>query len=301
MLTHLTISVNTFMQISRISSNDPQFPDQLHDLKGQHKSGVPKEIYVLGDLPKSTDYLVAIVGTRKSTKYGEQVTYQLANQLAKAGAVIVSGLAIGIDGVAAQGAIDAGGRTVAVLAHGLDRIYPARHRSLATAILASGGALISEYDRGELPLQHHFVDRNRIIAALSQVVIVTESPVKSGALITASVALNLHRRVMAVPGNITSETAVGPNNLIRTGQGMAITSFTDVITELGFIAHEATPVPAQSREEAKIAELLGSGVSHSEQLIEASGFSAAQFANIISLMEITGKVRNLGAGQWVIR
>lgn len=289
------------MQISRFSYNDSQYPDQLRDLEDKHKYGAPKEIHVLGTLPKPDDVLIAIVGTRKSTKYGEQVTYQLANELAKAGAVIVSGLAIGIDGIAAQGAIDAGGRTIAVLAHGLDRIYPPRHKPLAKQILAHGGALISEYELGEIPYPNHFVERNRIIAALAQTVIVTESPVKGGSLITAGDALKLEKRVMAVPGNITSETSVGPNNLIRTGQGMAITSFTDVITELGFLAHEAVPVPAQSKDEAMLAELLNSGHNTSDSLIEASGLSASQFANIISLMEITGKVRNLGAGQWVIR
>jgi DNA processing protein len=284
------------MQITNFSFKDPAYPDTLRQL-----TDAPKSINVLGELPKPDDILVAIVGTRKSTPYGDQVTYQLANELAKTGAVIVSGLAIGIDGIAAQGALDAGGRTIAVLAHGLDRIYPTRHRPLAKQILRGGGTLISEYEAGVFPLRHHFVERNRIIAALSQTVIVTESPVKGGSLITAGRALELQRRVMAVPGNITSPTSVGPNNLIRTGQGMAITSSTDVISELGFLAREAVPVPAQSKDEAKIVELLKEGVSSSERLIEVGKFTAAQFANIISLMEITGKVRNLGAGQWVIR
>jgi len=282
------------MQIHNITAKDASFPDALRNVDPS-----PKSINVLGELPKS-DNLVAIVGTRKPTRYGEQVTYQLASELAKAGAIIVSGLAIGIDGIAHRAALDAGGRTIAVLAHGLDRIYPPRHRALAKEILATGGALISEYEAGQPPLKHHFVERNRIIAALSRVTIVTEAGQKSGALITARDANNAGRTVLAVPGNITSPGSVGPNNLIRTG-ATPITSATDVVTQLGFLAHEVVPVPAQSRDEAVILKLLGEGTSTSEQLIEQSQLSAAQFANIISLMEITGKVRNLGAGQWVRR
>jgi len=210
-------------------------------------------------------------------------------------------VAIGIDGIAHRAALDAGGKTVAVLAHGLDRIYPARHRGLAKEILATGGALVSEYDVGTESLPHRFVERNRIIAAISEATIVIESAVEGGSLITAKEAHNIGRRVMAVPGSIHSAYSVGPNNLIRTGSAMAITSASDVITELGFLAREAVPVPARSREEAQILQLLDSGTSTSEDLITQSQLTAAQFANIISLMEITGKVRNLGAGNWVIR
>lgn len=244
--------------------------------------------------------MVAIVGTRKSTTYGRGVAYQLANELAKAGVVVVSGLAIGIDGMAHRGALDAGGRTVAILGHGLDRIYPAQHRSLATEILATNGALISEYDTGTPPAPFRFPERNRIIAALSEITVVVESAEKGGAMLTASYALNVGRQVMAIPGHITAPYSVGPNNLIRSGAA-AVTSASDIITSLGYIAHDATPVPAQSPDEAKILELLGTGAKNSQDLIDQSQLSAAQFANIISLMEITGKVRNLGAGQWVRR
>ncbi len=282
------------MQISNISHNSKDFPDILRQL-----AKPPDSLNVLGTLPNTL--MVSIVGTRRCTPYGERVTYQLATELAKAGIVIVSGLAIGIDGIAHRAALDAGGKTVAVLAHGLDRIYPARHRGLAKEILATGGALVSEYDVGTESLPHRFVERNRIIAAISEATIVIESAVEGGSLITAKEAHNIGRRVMAVPGSIHSAYSVGPNNLIRTGSAMAITSASDVITELGFLAREAVPVPARSREEAQILQLLDSGTSTSEDLITQSQLTAAQFANIISLMEITGKVRNLGAGNWVIR
>jgi DNA processing protein len=244
--------------------------------------------------------MVAIVGTRKCTSYGERTAYQLANELTKAGAIVVSGLAIGIDSYAHRGALDAGGRTIAVLAHGLDSIYPPRHRSLAKEILATGGALVSEYDVGVPPDKFRFPERNRIIAAVADITVVVESAFEGGSLITARDALKAGRQVMAVPGNITSPASVGPNNLIRQGAA-AITSATDIITALGYLAHEAAPVPARSPEEAQLLKLIGQGTATSEELIAQSKLSAAQFANIISLMEITGKVRNLGAGNWVVR
>jgi DNA processing protein len=282
------------MQVSNISSKNSQFPDTL-----RHIDVPPKQLYVLGDLPVDA-HMVAIVGTRKCTPYGERVAYELGRDLAAAGVVVVSGLALGIDGVAHRGAIDAGGRTVAVLAHGLDQIYPLKHRPLAKDILRTGGALVSEYDLKMPPLRHQFVERNRIIAGLCPITVVVEAPVNSGASITAQHAFAANRQVMAVPGNITSLVSAVPNNLIRDG-AQAVTSAADIITALGFVARESVPVPARSPEEAKIIELLGTGTGTSQDLIERSGLDAAKFANIISLMEITGKVRNLGAGQWVRR
>jgi DNA processing protein len=281
------------MQISSISSNNSEFPDVLRNLDNP-----PKSINVLGTLPRDTK-MVAIVGTRDCTTYGQRVTYQLASELAKAGIVIVSGLAFGVDSIAHQAAVDADARTIAVLGHGLGHMYPAEHRDLAKDILAKGGALVSEYDPGVPPDRFRFPERNRIIAALADITIVVESAVKGGSLLTAHEATKIGRQVMAVPGNITSEFSVGPNNLIATGEAAPVISSTDVITALGFIAHEAVPVSAQSPDEAMLLDLLGTGTGTNEDLIERSGLTAAQFANVISLMEITGKVRNLGAGQWV--
>lgn len=288
------------MQISRISYNDNEYPDRLRDLEGHHRLGSPKDIYYLGQLPDADEQLVAVVGTRKVSRYGEQVTYQLASELAKAGATIVSGLAYGADSIAIRAALDAGGRTIAVLGNPLDRISPSANRSLAKEILATGGCLITEYAVGTEVQKWFFSDRDRIIAALAQVTIVTESPAQGGSLITARDALEIGRNVMAVPGNITSETSAGTNFLIYKGAKL-IRSYTDVVTDLGYHVREKVPVAPRSRDEATIVDLLKQGMSNNEQLIEASGFSASQFANVISLMEITGKVRNLGAGQWVIR
>lgn len=282
------------MQISKISFQDSAFPDKLRDL-----AKPPQHLNVLGTLPK--DDMVAIVGTRKCTPYGVRVTYQIASELAKAGAVIVSGLARGIDTIAHQAAIDAGGKTVAVLGTGLNTIYPAQNRPLAKQILATGGALVSEYDFDDKTQKWFFADRDRIIAGLCMGVIVTEAGDGSGALITARVAERLSRVVMAVPGNITSTSSAGTNHLIRTKNAQLIMSPSDVIVALGFDAREPVPVSAKSREEALVSRLLGDGANTSETLILRSGLSAAQSAKVISLMEITGKVRNLGASQWVAR
>jgi DNA processing protein len=160
---------------------------------------------------------LAIVGTRRPTSYGIRVTRELAGEYARAGICIISGLAFGIDSVAHQAALDAGGRTLAVLGCGLDRIYPPRNTGLAEHILRCGGALLSEYPPGTPALRHHFPLRNRIIAGCASGVVVTEAPERSGALITASLALDENRDVFAVPGPITSPASQGTNRLLRDG------------------------------------------------------------------------------------
>lgn len=282
------------MQYSTISFQNQDYPDQLRQI-----ASPPKQLYSVGQLPQG--HYVAIVGTRRPTDYGRQVTYQLASQLAKAGFIIVSGLALGIDGVAHQAAVEAGGKTVAVLGNGIGKVYPPSHKWLADKILETGGAIVSEYEPGVEPQKFTFPARNRIIAGLSLAVIVTEADASSGSLITANFALEQGRAVMAVPGNITSLRSAGPNNLIKSG-ALPVTDATDVLNALDLDHKELhKPVKADSAEEAKILELLADGVNSTDQLIENSGLEAARFANIISLMEITGKVRSLGAGNWVVR
>jgi DNA processing protein len=278
------------MHIAKLSYEHSSYPDQLRQI-----SNPPMSLYVLGQLPPMP--YVAIVGTRRPTEYGRKVTYQLASELSRAGVAIVSGLAYGLDAVAHQAAVDSGGVAIGVLAAGLDQIYPVYNRSLAIKILKNGG-LVSEYPAGITPRKQSFVARNRIISGLCLATIVTEANASSGTLITANFALNQNRLVMAVPGPITSLRSAGPNNLIKSG-AIPITDSSDVLTALNLDSLTFTPVKADSREEARLLELLQQGVNTSEELIQHSGFTATQFANIISLMEISGKVRNLGAGQWV--
>jgi DNA processing protein len=281
------------MQVSEINFQSPKYPAILRD-------GVrpPKNLFVLGEIPAGD--AIAIVGSRKVTEYGKRVTYQLAYELARAGLTIVSGLALGVDSIAHKAALEAGGLTIAVLGHGLDRIYPSTNRNLGLRILDNGGALISEYTAGTSPNKGTFPQRNRIIAGLSRAVIITEADASSGSLITANFALNSGREVMAVPGNITSERSAGPNNLIKSG-ATPVTSSTDILAGLDFkgIHLSKQAAKADSAIEAKLLELMRAGKSKNQELIGDSGLSPQEFAHVISLMEITGKVRNLGAGVWV--
>jgi DNA processing protein len=286
------------MNISQLLPNSPDYPDAL-----RHIHRPPKQLFIQGQLEPEKIHL-AIVGTRSSTAYGREIAYNLALELARAGLVIVSGLASGIDTKAHEGALDAGGLTVAVQGRGLNDVFPAENRGLAQRIVASGGAIISEYEPTEPPLAWRFPERNRLVAGLCQGVIVVESGVKGGAMLTAGLALKENRTVMAVPGNLTSASSVGCNNLIATGKAQLIRDSSDVLQALELPAGAIpvlAPIGTQSPHETKIMELLTSGTTTTQELIEATGFGAADFANVISLMEITGKVRNLGTGHWAAR
>jgi len=258
-------------------------------------------LFYIGDLPKQRRPTVAIVGTRKPTAYGREVAYQLSRDLAARGITIVSGLALGIDGIAHQAALDAGGTTVAVLAGGLDAIHPSRHANLARQIVENGGALISEYPEGMPSLAHQFLERNRIVSGLSDVVIVIEAAARSGTLSTARWALEQGKTVMAVPGNITSPTSAGCNWLIKTGAA-PITETADVLHALGLAdkaAQNRLPL-AENEQEQAIFTLLSAGVRDGDELQQKSGLTAANFSQTLTMMEISGKIRALGANQWTI-
>ncbi len=282
------------MQISSLFYESNNYPDLL-----RHIGAPPKELFVLGDLPKGP--CVAIVGSRKPTDYGKQMAYQFSSELARAGITIVSGLAIGIDGIAHQAALDAGGKTIAVLGGGLNKIYPHINRNIAVQIIKTkSGALVSEYPVGTITQKYNFAVRNRIITGLSLGVIVIESAAKSGTDNAVKFALAQNREVMAVPGNITSSSSAGPHKHIRAGATL-VTGSAEVIAALNLKNIAQRPIKANGPEEQQIINLLTSGTTNTQELIEQSSLTAAEFANIISLMEISGKVRNLGAGRWVSR
>lgn len=184
-----------------------------------------------GRWPPPNGPRVAIVGSRRPSPYGEAVAEQLGLDLARAGVIVVSGLALGIDAAAHRGALNGGGVTVAVMGTGVDVIYPSAHTVLAEAILAAGGALISQFPDGTAPRRHHFPARNHTIAALSDVVVVVEAAEGSGALITAEAALDLHKEVMAVPGSVFSPLSVGTHGLLRDGAGL-VQNARDVLAAL---------------------------------------------------------------------
>lgn len=203
--------------IRRVSISDAEYPKLLKEIHDP-----PETLYVCGTLPwiKDSDlWSIAIVGTRKPTEYGKTIARQFADDLAAAGAVIVSGAAIGIDSEAHRGALKARGKTVAVIGSGMDRdsFYPKSSWSLAEAIIKEGGAVISEYAPGTPALPHHFLARNRIIVGLSQGIILVEAQERSGTQATARFALEENRDLFAVPGSIFSLTSRGPNRLIKEG------------------------------------------------------------------------------------
>lgn len=196
-----------------------------------------------------------------------RVTTELAGELANVGVVIVSGLAIGIDGIAHTAALDAGGVCIAVLPCGLDAIYPASHLQLAKRIVQNGGALVSEYPPNTIAYKYDFIARNRIVSALSDAVLIPEAALKSGALHTARFALEQGKEVMAVPGNTTSETSAGTNNLIKTGAGV-VTSAEDVLHALGLEAQNKKTPKGATAEEQLTLDFIVSGMDDGTNCLE---------------------------------
>jgi DNA processing protein len=264
-------------------------------------ANLPKSLYLIGKLPPEAQHSVSVIGTRKPSAYGQEVAYKLSYDLAKRGIVVVSGLALGIDAIAHKGALDAGGTTIAVMPGGLDEFYPRTNYRLAERIIAEGGALISEYPAGEQPFKANFVARNRIVAAIANGVLVIEAATKSGTIHTAGFALDYGRPVMAVPGNITNPMSTGTNRLISTGARL-ITRVEDVMAEIGVAAeHIQAPFPlGDTPDEAAIIKLLSRGVRDGDELQHLSGLAPAAYSQALTMLEINGVVRALGANQWGI-
>lgn len=265
----------------------------------------PTSLNYLGILPDQAMPTVAIVGSRKPTRYGEEMAFRLASQLATAGVVVVSGLAVGIDGTAHKGALEASGRTVAVLGNGLPAIYPARHQGLARRIVEAGGAIISEYPSGMPALPHHFLERNRLVAGLSDAVLVIEAAERSGTLSTAAHALEQGRTVFALPGSVLSPLSAGCNNLIKQGAFPA-TSVDDILRALpssgaiaGSIASSVRSYPTTEPEKA-IFELLIGGLTDGDQIMGRLNLSASDFAVAMTMLQIGDFVVSLGANQWSV-
>lgn len=263
---------------------------------------MPKSLYLLGNLPPNRDNgVVAIIGTRKPTTYGQEVTYRLSYELAAQGVIIVSGLALGVDSIAHKAALDAGGTTIAVLPTPLNKIHPRSHQALADRIVENGGALISEYSTFDPIFKLNFVARNRIVAAISDGVLITEAAIKSGTLHTANFALNYGKQVMAVPGNITSDTSKGTNNLIKTG-APPITQTRDVLDALGIrqkTQQQHLPL-AENAQEATLLKLLSQGVRSGDDLILQSKLTPSQYNQTLTMLEIKGIIRPLGANEWTL-
>jgi len=287
------------MNVKKLTLDSSDFPDRL-----RHIAQPPKVLFIAGaDL---ADVLarpcVTIVFSRKVTAYGQTVTAQLASELARAGVVIISGLAIGIDAIAHQAALDAGGLTMAVLPSSLERIYPASHRGLARRIIEQGGALVTEYPPGSvIAYKGNFIARNRIAAGLADVVLITEAAEKSGTLHTADFALQQGKDVLAVPGNITSPTSAGTNNLIKSGAA-PVTRAADILRILGLEPRAACMAPRSADPfEQALLTLMHQGTTDGAELLAASKLDVSRFNHTLTMLEIRGQIRPLGNNHWALQ
>lgn len=277
-----------------LTLTEDQLPERIRTI-----ATPPKQLYTEGDLLALLDMpTVAIVGSRKVSPYGREITKRLATELAEQGVGIISGLAFGVDSIAHQAALEAGGKTIAVLPSPLEAVYPTSHRELARRIVERGGALVSEYGPGSQVYKGNFVARNRLIAGLADATLITEAALKSGSLHTARFALEDGREVLAVPGNITSDTSEGTNNLLKRG-ATPVTSVDDILFSLG-IDHTATKTAPMGSNEAEqaILDLLSQGIHDGTELQIKSGLAIEQFNQHLTMLEINGQVRSLGANQW---
>jgi DNA processing protein len=265
-------------------------------------SAAPHILYVRGTLMAGDARSVAIVGSRRSSPYGKRTAHRLAADLARAGVTIISGLARGIDAAAHRGALEAGGRTIGVLAGGLSRIYPPEHTQLA-ADVEKAGALLSEAPMDADPLPMMFPARNRIISGLAQAVVLVEAAERSGAIITAKHALDQNRPVFGVPGPVDSESSAGIHTLLREG-AILCRNATDVLEELDGVASSgAVPVAAATAAtldptEKQLIELLVSEPRHLDDLVAGLGLSVPRLSHLLMSMEMKKLVRRLPGNRY---
>lgn len=287
--------------IQLLTPEDQVFPTLLREIPD-----APQSLYIRGNFDWTKPVpMIAIVGSRKFTPYGEQVAARLSEDLTRAGILVVSGLAFGIDSVAHEAALEAGGETIAVLGSGIESISPASHIPLAQKIMGHG-VVISEYLPTMGGNKWTFPERNRIIAGMTLGTIVIEAAEGSGSLITAKCALEYNREVFAVPGSIFSPYSIGTNNLIKRG-AKTVTGVQDILEELGhdnlFSAHteeiKRKEVSGLSVEEQKILSLLSHEPLHVDKIIKATTLQTASASSLLALLEIKGLAKNVGGMHYV--
>ncbi len=262
----------------------------------------PPVLFVRGTFAPVDEWAVAVVGTRRLSAYGRLVTHELVTGLARNGITIVSGLARGIDGVAHRAALEADGRTIAVMGCGIDRVYPPEHRDLSHAIVDGHGAIVTDFPLGTEPSSVNFPARNRLISGLSLGVLVVEAGERSGALITARFALEQDRDVFAVPGNINSPVSVGANRLIQQGAKLVM-RIEDILEELNLrmVTEQAAAqaVLPDSAEEAALLSQLSSQPLHVDDLGRLTGMPSYLVSSTLTLMELKGMVQQVGGMNYV--
>lgn len=280
-----------------ITWDSPDYPANLSTI-----AQPPPVLYVKGALTPADEWAVGMVGTRRATAYGREVARDLASQLAANGVTVVSGLARGIDSVAHKAALDAGGRTIAVLGCGLDYVYPAENRPLAEAI-AQAGAVVSDYALGTQPDAINFPPRNRIISGLSKGVVVVESPEGGGALITADFAAEQGRDVFAVPGSILAAACRGTNKLIQHG-AKPVLGVNDILEELNLTLvteHKQArlALPANDTEQRLLACMSDDPI-HVDEIGAQVALPISQITGTLALMELKGMVRQVGGMNYIV-
>jgi DNA protecting protein dprA len=289
------------MEINRILPDEHIFSQRLTNI-----ANPPKSLCYMGKLPETKAPVVSIVGSRKPSAYGKEVTERLATDLAKAGCVIVSGLALGVDCIAQKAAIEAGGTVVAVVPNELPDISPRTNYQLAMSIIEQDGAVVSEWMKGDNKIVNRwsFLERNRLVSGLADGIIITEAAERSGTLNTASHALNQGRDLFVVPGNITSPLSAGCNTLLKQGAYLV----TDADDVLSIIAPEKLQkdngqelVVSATIEEGIIIKLISEGLRDGDEIQQKSGLSASDFATALTMLEINGVIKPLGANNWTLR
>ena len=293
--------ITKVMEINRIRPDEHNFTQRLASI-----ANPPKSLCFMGTLPTSGAPVVAIVGSRKPSAYGREVTEQLASDLAKAGCIIISGLALGIDGIAQKAALEAGGTVIGVIPNELPDISPQTNYKLAMNIIKNGGAILSEWKKGDGKIVNRwsFLERNRLVSGLADAVIITEAAERSGTLNTAAHALSQGRDVFAVPGNITSPLSAGCNALLKQGALVATTA-TDILNVIAPSATQSATDQAviplgETPAENTIIDLLRAGLRDGDQLQQQSGLNPADFATALTMLEINGVIKPLGANNWTL-
>lgn len=275
-----------------LAPSDAGYPALLRDVPHP-----PATLHIMGDFDFEKIPLVAIVGTRKATDEGLRLAKHIAKRFGEHGIGIASGLALGIDRAAHEGALRAGGKTVAVLANGLDDIYPCQHLNLAKDILQTDGAILSEYPEGSPPLPHQFLERNRIISGVSVATVVIEAPMQSGSLRTAREAAEQGRDVFVFPGSAGHPNYAGSHRLIREGARL-VNSFEDIVTDLSAL-FEAQPAlfeepasPSDDTPEMRILHALKSagGTASPDELCAKTGVDLSEMLAACMMLSIEGKI-----------
>jgi DNA processing protein len=284
-------------KVKAFAYEDPLYPARLKEIYDY-----PPVLYVRGSLPAEDEPCLAVVGTRRPTIYGRQVTEEIVSNLARSRITIVSGLARGIDSVAHRAALDDGGKTVAVCGSGLDIVYPRENAKLAQAIMERG-ALVSEYPLGVKPKAENFPLRNRIMSGLSLGVLVVEAGERSGALITAHQAVEQNREVFAIPGSILSPASQGTNRLIQEGAKL-VRNYTDILQELNLtIVVQQAEIdgfsPANEIESAILGR-LSSEPNHIDEICRCSGLSMPEVSSTLAMLELKGIARQVGNMNYVL-